>query len=136
VNREEAKRIYFYREVRFCMDALGVVIFSTLAALGLLLVLWLVFGALLLPIRRSASEDVVILLNITGSDPGLAETVRSLLWLRQGLRRPPHIVIVDAGMDKATLEKARFFAASYSGIMIVTSKEVGNSEVWMNRTDS
>ena len=118
------------------MEVWGVAVFSALAALGFLLILWLAFGAMLLPIKRRPGEEVVFVLNVTGNDPALAETVRGLVWLRQGISLSPGIVIVDAGMDGSTLESARQLVEAYGGMKIVSAKEVEQSELWMNKTDS
>jgi hypothetical protein len=95
-----------------------------MAALGFLLVLWLAFGALLLPLKRRLNEEVTFVIKVTGNDPAIAETVRGLIWLRQGISLSPHIVIADAGMDEDTLECARQLTETYGGVRIVSVKEV------------
>ncbi len=118
------------------MGAWGVAVFSGLAALGFLMVLWIAFGALLLPIAGKQGEQICFLIHAKGNDTALAETVRGLIWLRHAIGVTPCIVIVNDGMDPASMLSAQQLILMYPGIKIVTAEDVQLNNIWKNKTDS
>lgn len=79
--------------------------------------LWIMHGALLLPIRRGKSEDILITVSAQGDAPELEMQLRGLLWLKNNGIVPCSIQIVDAGLTPEALAAARCFAEN-QGIII------------------
>lgn len=117
------------------MGSWSVAVFSVLAALGFLMVLWLVFGALLLPIAGKQEEQVCFVVRAKGNDAALDETVRGLIWLRHAIAATPDIVIINDGMDETSLISAQQLILMYPGVKIVSAEDVQLNNIWKNKTD-
>jgi len=90
------------------------VLFSVLAAAGLVFVAWCLTGRLLLPAR-----GVLVLCRVRGDAPELEQTVRSLTWLvESGLLRAT-LRIADCGLTPEARARAEALAARRRYIEIV-----------------
>jgi len=90
------------------------VIFSLLAAAGLVLVVWCLAGRLLLP-----AHGVLVCCRVRGDAPELEQTVRSLSWLvESGLLRAT-LCIADCGLTPEARARAEALAARRRYIEIV-----------------
>lgn len=90
------------------------------SALGLGALLWMVFGALLLPI--GTEETLQICLSATGDGETLEQTVRGVSWLcRAGLLRC-RVCILDEGLTpKGRAQVEHLCAGRFVGIRFVHS---------------
>ena len=94
---------------------------TLLAAMGLALLGWVLFGRMVCPVP--GGELVVIL---PGRDDGstLERNVRGLMWLRGlGLLRCP-VVIADAGLNPDGVRLAQLLASRWSGISVIPAEEM------------
>ena len=71
-------------------------------AAAVVLLLWVVRGAALTPVRAGKNESLAVVLTVTGAAPGLEHTVDGLLWLRQNGTLRARLILRDAGMDENT----------------------------------
>lgn len=74
------------------------------------LFLWSLRGALLLPVRFGAHTRPELRLMVTGPEPRLEEALCALVWLRENGTIKCRIIIEDRGMDAETRETARLLA--------------------------
>lgn len=97
-------------------------------AAGLVVVfIWSLRGALLLPVRIGRSTALDILLRVSGPEPRLEETVCALMCLRENGTLRGRIIIDDCGMDGDTRELARLLSKRWSCV------ELGwDGEEWTN----
>ncbi len=97
------------------------VLFSALAAAGLVLVVWCLAGRLLLPAR-----GVLVCCRVRGDAPELEQTMRSLSWLvESGLLRAT-LRIVDCGLTPEARARAEVLSARRRYIEIV-EEECGST---------
>ena len=79
---------------------------NILAAFGataiLLLLLWLLRGAMLTPVRIGRNAHLEFTLTVTGECPELEESIDALLWLRENGTIRADITVRDEGMDAQT----------------------------------
>lgn len=80
------------------MRILTEIIVAFLAAGGLLMLCWILFGRLLTPV---AGERVWAVVRTRGGADGLEHDVAGLLWLRKSGMAGFTIVIVDEGLDES-----------------------------------
>ncbi len=82
-----------------------------LVALGisavLVLLMWLLRGTMLTPVRLGKNEQLSLVLTVSGPAPGLEHTVDALLWLVQNGTLRGQIVVRDGGMDQETRQIAQ-----------------------------
>ncbi|MCM1149856.1 MAG: hypothetical protein NC319_07210 [Butyricicoccus sp.] len=81
-------------------------IFAFAAAAALMLLLWLLRGVMLTPVRAGANERLSVVITVTGSAPELENTVDALLWLRQNGTLRAQVLVRDAGMEQETRRAA------------------------------
>lgn len=82
------------------------ILFAVAAAAVLILVLWLLRGVMLTPVRTGKNQQLSVVLTVSGSSPELENTVDGLMWLRQNGTLHAQLVVRDAGMDRETREMA------------------------------
>jgi len=92
---------------------------ALLIALGLGVVLWLLFGRLF-PVQHRA----VVVVKAGGAGADLEQKVRGLLWLRQsGLWSCP-LILLDCGLQAEGQEVARRLAGDHPWITLCTREEL------------
>lgn len=72
------------------------------AAALLFLLLWVVRGSMLTPVRIGRNARLEMRLTVSGTCPELEESVDALLWLRENGTIRADIVVSDRGMDENT----------------------------------
>lgn len=82
------------------------ILFTFAAAVVLMLLLWLLRGAMLTPVRTGANEHLSVVLTVDGAAPELENTVDALLWLSQNGTLRAQLLVRDAGMDHETRRAA------------------------------
>ena len=80
---------------------------AAMCALVLLWLLWLLADILLARVGKGEKTRLIVRVEISGAEPRLEETARSLARLRAGGRLPAEIEIVDRGMDETTRRAAQ-----------------------------
>ena len=98
-------------------------VYAILAAAIVLLLLWMLRGALLLPIRLGKEQSLTLVLRASGSGDGLEQAVRALLWMIENGTLNATIVIEDAGLLPEARETAALLQARYDRVRIRTSGE-------------
>ncbi len=83
------------------------------AAAVLWLIIWLVKGLLLTPVRLGKNTDAGLILRIHGPEPAAEYTLRSLIWLRENGTLRADILIKTENIDDETRSVLRRFAAQY-----------------------
>ena len=96
---------------------------AILAAAIVLLLLWMLRGAVLLPVRLGKELSLTLVLRASGSGDGLEQAVRALLWMMENGTLSGTIVIEDAGLSPEAREAAALLQARYDRIYIRTSGE-------------
>lgn len=89
------------------------------------LVLWLLHGALLLPIRKGSAETIDVIISAEGDAPELEMQLRGLLWLRNHGIVPCSIAVRDIGLTPETLAVLQKLSEKW-GIRV--SRERGTDE--------
>lgn len=82
------------------------ILFAFAAAAALMLLLWLLRGVMLTPVRVGANESISVVLTVSGEAPELENTVDALLWLNQNGTLRAQLFVRDAGMDSETRQSA------------------------------
>ena len=94
------------------------VILSVLAAMGIVLIVWCISGALLLP----AGGHGYSVLFADGSDVSRRQIRAYLYLLRSGLSRLP-LMVVDCGLSEGDLRTLRTAAAESTELRVFTPLE-------------
>ena len=89
---------------------------GTVIAAAILLILWLLRGVMLTPVRHGKHQHMTIVLTVSGPAPELEQTVDGLLWLIHNGTLRADLVIRDAGMDQETRRAAEALAGGGSGV--------------------
>ena len=79
-------------------------------AAGLVLLLWRLRGAMLLPVRLEKNQRLDLVLTVGGGGPPLEHTVASLRWLIENGTLPAQLVLRDAGMDEENRSAAELLS--------------------------
>ena len=82
------------------------ILFAFAAAAALMILLWLIRGVMLIPVRVGANERLSVVVTVTGAAPELENTVDALLWLRRNGTLRAQILVRDAGMEPNTRQAA------------------------------
>jgi len=96
---------------------------AILAAAIVLLLLWMLRGAVFLPVRPGKGQQLTLLLRVSGSGEGLEQTLRALLWITENGTLPGSIVVEDAGLDTDAKETLALLQARYGRVCVRTSGE-------------
>lgn len=94
----------------------GEVVIALLAAGGLLMLSWLLFGRLFAPVGKDGTP-VYAVIPALGNGEGLEYTVGGLLWLRGGNLARFHIVVADFGLDECGLRAAEALLSREPGLI-------------------
>jgi len=97
-------------------QVIGEIAIALLAAGGLLMVSWLLFGRLLAPVGEDGMP-VYAVVPATGGGEGLEYTVNGLLWLRGGKLAQFTIVVADFGLDARGLAAAETLLRREPGLI-------------------
>lgn len=97
------------------------ILFCLLAALGMLLICWLILGWLL---DFGRDENVVTICPVRGSGEGLEQVVLGQLWLRGTGPRCGRIAILDCGLTPEGCERARLLCRKEKNVLFCTEKDL------------
>ena len=95
-------------------------IFCVLAALGLVLLLWLIFGAFVLPTRPKQGR-MAWLWQAEGDEAALLRQYEAYVWLRESGVAPEQLVLWDAGLEPEALRLAQYWERSDPRVTLVES---------------
>ena len=110
-----------------CIYMLVSVIVAFIAAGGVILLLWLLRGFLLMPVRLGEGRSLDAALTLKGDCPELERTVEALLWLSEcGALPLRRIIIVDAGLSTRARSTAEVKAKNTDRIVIIDRDEFTN----------
>ena len=94
---------------------------TLLAAMGLAMLGWVLFGRMVCPVPGG---ELMVILPAKGDGGSLERNVRGLMWLRGlGLLRCP-VVIADGGLTPEGLRLARLLARRWSEVSVVAAEQV------------
>ena len=81
------------------------------------------YEILLSPIHPGKGERLEAVLRVSGDAPGLENTLRGLLWLKNSGRVRMDIVIVDEGMEPDTRQTAELLCREGNGVRLKCAQE-------------
>ncbi|MDF2838388.1 MAG: hypothetical protein K0S60_91 [Evtepia sp.] len=85
------------------MASIAELLLAFFATVGLLSLIWLLFGHLLAP--GPAMQTFYAVIPIDGNAPNLEQTVSHLLWLKGGKLAHFQIVLLDTGLSESGKER-------------------------------
>lgn len=107
-------------------------IIGTLAAWGLLMLLWTLAGVLVLPLRRKDGISLAVLVRGADSAPALERHVKALLWLRNSGLLWWHIAVLTDNLDEDARNRAEHTVAEEDMSLVSTeSLKDWMEESWM-----
>ena len=104
------------------------IIVGVLAAWGLIMLLWTLFGVLLLPLRRRDDTRITVLLGGSSCSRYMERYLRALLWLRNAGILWWDILIISDGLSMDVLEQLDMMMYKESHIDMVS---LGQLKEWM-----
>ena len=104
------------------------IIVGVLAAWGFIMLLWTLFGMLLLPLRRRDDTRITVLLRGTSGCRYMERYLRGLLWLRNAGILWWDILIIKDGLSMDVLEQLDMMMYKESHIDMVS---LGQLKEWM-----
>lgn len=107
------------------------IIVGVLAAWGFIMLLWTLFGVLLLPLRRRDDTIMTIVLRGSARNRHMERYLQALLWLRNSGVLWWDIIIVPDGLDMDTLERLDMMMYKESHIEMVALSQLYD---WMEGT--
>lgn len=88
------------------------------ATVGLLSLIWLLFGHLLAP--GPATQTFYAVIPIHDNAPCLEQTVSHLLWLKGGKLAHFHIILLDTGLSEASKERVSLLLSREPELILST----------------
>lgn len=104
--------------------ALAVLILAALA----ITIFMLLYEIILCPVKPGKGERLEAVLRVSGSAPGLENTLRGLLWLKSSGRVRMSITIVDEGMDSDTRQTAELICREKNDVRLMSAGEAAREE--------
>lgn len=86
-------------------------VFALAIAAALAVLIWLLRGVMLMPVRKGENQSITLILRVTGKARELEHTVDGLAWLIQNGTIPAELILLDDGMDEETRSAAELLAA-------------------------
>ena len=81
-----------------------------IAAAVMLVIMWLVRGAMLTPVPIGKNARAEVRLHVSGSCPELEQSVDAIAWLRENGTLRANVTVCDEGMDAQTRLAAELLA--------------------------
>ncbi len=100
-------------------EVIGEIVVALLAAGGLLLLCWLLFGRMLIP-AGGAGAPVYAVIPASGGGEGLEHTVSGLIWLREGGMARFTIVVADCGLSEGGIAAVEALRRREPGLILCT----------------
>ncbi|MGI6013675.1 MAG: hypothetical protein ACOX7K_05265 [Oscillospiraceae bacterium] len=98
------------------------VVLALAIAVALAVLIWLLRGIMLTPVRTGQNQQITLVLRVTGNAKELEHTVDGLAWLIQNGTIPAHLILMDDGMDEETRKAAEIIVADL-GITLCRPEE-------------
>ena len=92
-----------------------------LAAWGLIMLLWTLLGAVLLPLSRRKDMNLTVILRGQGDAPLMERWLRGILWLRDMGLVWWNIVILSDRLDDSALHRARALEEKYDHVCVIST---------------
>lgn len=108
------------------------IVIGTLAAWGLLMLVWTLAGVLLLPLSRNRDSAMTVVLRCRGDARWLERQVRGLIWLRDSGFLWWDILILDLNMESDAKERATQLVQKQDHVVLMNLDEV---KEWMKQHD-
>lgn len=105
------------------------IVFGMLAAWGLIMLIWTLVGAVLLPLRRRGDLRLTVLLRGNGDPNCLERWLRGLVWVRESGLIWWDIVILSDGLGEESRGIAQRAADQYADVLVETVDEIKD---WMD----
>lgn len=86
--------------------------------MGILALLWLLFGHMLTPVP--AALPLCALIPIEGDAPFLEHTVRQLIWLRNGRLAQFRLILLDRGLSPTGQARVSLLLAQEPSLILTT----------------
>ena len=102
-----------------------------LAAAIVVLLFWMLRGAILLPIKPGGRQSITVVLRSSAEAAELENTVRGLNWLIRNGTLPADVIIEDAGLDENAKASAKLLEKQYACITYHSDTE---DHSWENRS--
>ncbi|MBO4853705.1 MAG: hypothetical protein J5482_00970 [Oscillospiraceae bacterium] len=102
-------------------------VIALLASFGVIVLLWLLAGALS---GRSEGLPAVLLVPLRGQAERMEYTVRMLQMHRSRAGGQIPIVLMDAGMDDGALRRAQLLADEHGGVLLMSAADVADYWGW------
>lgn len=94
------------------------IIITAAVTLGILLVLWMLKGAMVTPAPVGEGQLITTVIRVTGGAPELQRTIDALVWVTQNGGPRSRVVIEDAGMDAETRKMAELLARDNESVSL------------------
>jgi len=94
-----------------------------LAAVGVAAIFYLLAGHIF-RLHTAAPADAALILAVKGHEPRLEKKIRRLQEAAWGMKAVPRIVVVDCGMEEATLRAAKDLAAWDTTFTLCSKEEL------------
>lgn len=101
---------------------LAVLILTALAVMAFMLL----YEIIICPVKPGKGERLDAVLRVSGSAPGLENTLRGLLWLKSSGRVHMSITIVDEGMDSDTRQTAELICREKNNVRLMSAREAAS----------
>jgi hypothetical protein len=100
------------------------IIFGALAAWGLIMLLWTLFGVLLLPLQKREKLRLSVVIRSEEDAPALERYVRGLEWLRDLGLVWWDILILEDALSPEAQDTARRLSEKAQSVDLVTGSEL------------
>ncbi len=99
-------------------------IITVLISFLVILVIWLIYGRLITPVKAGKGEKLYIVVCASGSTPDLSQTAMGVRWLVKNGRLDTDLIIADSGMDAESRKMAEIIARDCSEIKLCDLSEL------------
>ena len=104
------------------MESKFLIAAATVLAVGIMV--WCVWQFMATPVRFGKNSYCAVILSVTGREPRLEETVRSLVWLHDNGVLRCHIIILAEHPDEETDYVARALARDNGCVTLIENGEM------------
>lgn len=99
---------------------------AVLIAGALLLLLWLLRGVMLTPVKPGKNQKLTLILSVSGETEGLERTVDALLWLIGNGTLNARVLIADCDMDDESRYEAKLLSRDSAAVDYCLYDEVAD----------
>lgn len=95
------------------------ILVGALAAWGLIMLIWTLAGALLLPLGRRSDSEMTVVLRCSGEAVWMERQIRGLLWLRDSGLLWWDILVLDLDMNEEAVDRARRLELTHKQVRLM-----------------